>query len=85
MWLINADDLERVSAAMERLEEREATVLRMRFGLDSNSPMTLSQVGKILGLTRARIQQIAAQAIRRLVAELDDPARGDSAGFDMAM
>ena len=83
--LIAGDDLERIFAALDRLDEREATVLRMRFGLDSHSPMTLSQVGKLLGLTRARIQQIAAQATRRLVAELDDPAREDSASFDMAM
>ena len=39
--LIEADDLERISAALERLEDREATVLRMRFGLDPYSPMTL--------------------------------------------
>ena len=47
--LIEADDLERIFAALERLEEREATVLRMRFGLDPYSPMTLGEIGEGTG------------------------------------
>jgi RNA polymerase primary sigma factor len=73
--VIEADELERISTALDRLGEREAMILRMRFGLDCDPPMTLKEVGKILGLTRARIQQIEVQAIQRLIAELQDPRR----------
>ena len=83
--LIEADELERISAALVRLEEREATVLQMRFGVDPYSPMSLSEIGELLGLTREGIRQIEKRAMRRLIAELDDQARGELAGFDTAM
>jgi RNA polymerase primary sigma factor len=65
--LIEADDLERIFAHLDSLEDREATVIRMRFGLESYSPMTLREVGENLGLTRERVRQLESQALQKLV------------------
>src|SRR5947209_20253349 len=53
--LIEADDLDRIFTQLGTLDEREATVIRMRFGLDPYVPMTLREVGQNLGLTRERV------------------------------
>jgi RNA polymerase primary sigma factor len=65
--LIEADDLGRVFDYLASLEDREATVLRMRFGLESYSPMTLREVGENLGLTRERVRQLESQALQKLM------------------
>jgi RNA polymerase primary sigma factor len=70
-----AEDLQRITTAVSRLSEREATILRMRFGLEGGSPMTLTDVGSVLRLTRERVRQIAKEAIERLVAELGESGR----------
>ncbi|MDP6506985.1 MAG: sigma-70 family RNA polymerase sigma factor, partial [Planctomycetota bacterium] len=51
---------------LEHLTEREANVLRMRYGLATGDPMTLEQIGNELGLTRERIRQIEDEALRKL-------------------
>jgi RNA polymerase primary sigma factor len=48
------------------LSEREAEILRMRFGFNTSKPMTLEEVGKHFDLTRERIRQIENKAIRKL-------------------
>jgi RNA polymerase primary sigma factor len=73
--LIEADDLERIFEHLDQLDEREATVVRMRFGLDPHSPMTLREVGENLGLTRERVRQLENQALLKLMTALGgDPA-----------
>jgi RNA polymerase primary sigma factor len=57
------EDIERV---LQTLTDREAKVVRMRFGLNSSRPMTLEEVGKKFGVTRERIRQIEAKALRKL-------------------
>lgn len=57
------EDIERV---LHTLTDREAKVVRMRFGLNSSRPMTLEEVGKKFGVTRERIRQIEAKALRKL-------------------
>ena len=57
---------ERVEDALDSLTPREARVLRLRYGLEDGEDYTLEQVGEKLGLTRERIRQIQAQALRRL-------------------
>jgi RNA polymerase primary sigma factor len=65
--LNDADDLERVLQRLDRLDDREATVVRMRFGLPPYDPMTLREVGQRLGLTRERVRQLESLALSRLV------------------
>jgi RNA polymerase primary sigma factor len=65
--LIEADDLDRIFEHLSSLEDREAIVIRMRFGLDSYNPMTLREVGENLGLTRERVRQLESQAIQKLM------------------
>jgi len=51
---------------LDTLSEREAKVLELRFGLDGGQPRTLEEVGKVFGVTRERIRQIEAKALRKL-------------------
>ncbi len=51
---------------LERMDPREAKVLALRFGLDGSEPLTLKQIGKVLGLTRERIRQIQRTALEQL-------------------
>ena len=51
---------------LKDLNEREEKVIRLRYGLDDNCPKTLEEVGKIFGVTRERIRQIEAKAIKKL-------------------
>lgn len=57
---------ENIEEVLQALSDREAKVLRMRFGLGGNKMMTLEEVGKKFGVTRERIRQIEAKALRKL-------------------
>ncbi|MCL2887913.1 MAG: sigma-70 family RNA polymerase sigma factor [Elusimicrobia bacterium] len=55
-----------VSEVLNTLSEREAKIIRLRFGIDSGYPRTLEEVGKMFNVTRERVRQIEAKAIRKL-------------------
>lgn len=57
---------EQLMETLETLTEREQQVLRLRFGLDDGRPRTLEEVGKVFQVTRERIRQIEAKALRKL-------------------
>lgn len=55
-----------VESVLSTLSSKEAEILRMRFGIGSDRPMTLEEVGKHYGVTRERIRQVENKAIRKL-------------------
>ena len=57
---------EKIDEVLTDLSDQEQQVLRMRFGLDDDTPKTLEEIGKVFGVTRERIGQIEAKAIRKL-------------------
>ncbi len=63
---IEKDLSDQTNLVLESLTPREEKVLRMRFGIGEKQDYTLEEVGKVLGVTRERVRQIEAKAIRRL-------------------
>jgi RNA polymerase primary sigma factor len=66
MEMARSDDVRQVLALLEKMDPREAAVLRMRFGLDDEEPKTLKDIGERLGLTRERVRQIESGALRKM-------------------
>ena len=57
---------QQINQALKSLTPREEKVIRLRFGLDDGRPRTLEEVGRDFGVTRERVRQIEAKAIRKL-------------------
>ena len=55
-----------VAEVLATLSEREAKIIKLRFGIESGYPRTLEEVGKMFNVTRERVRQIEAKAIRKL-------------------
>lgn len=64
MFYINLQDI--LERSMDELSERERKIIILRFGLNGNSPLTLEEIGRILGITRERVRQIQNKAIARM-------------------
>jgi RNA polymerase primary sigma factor len=76
--MLENDVLRHVKSMITEMDEREASVLKMRFGLENADPHTLKEIGEKLGLTRERVRQIETEALKRLGEGLRDP-------YDMEM
>lgn len=71
--LVESDSLRHVMSMLHTMDEREATVLRMRFGLENHEPRTLKEIGETLGLTRERVRQIETEALNKMAESMSDP------------
>ncbi len=74
-------DLAQLRQAMGRLPTVEAEILRKRFGMDTDQELTLAEIGQERGLSRERIRQIEAQAIRRLRSAMAAAESGKKPGL----
>jgi RNA polymerase primary sigma factor len=68
--LVEAEDHHLVRLLLDTLDQREATVLRMRYGLNQEGPSTLDEIGQHLSLTRERVRQLQVTALRKLQARI---------------
>jgi len=73
--LLDADTLRHVLERIDRLDERAATIIRLRFGLGGGEPLTLKEIGSVLGLTRERVRQIEAETLASLAVEIEGAPR----------
>ncbi len=71
--MVENDNLVHVMQQLKTMDTREATVLKMRFGLEGHEPKTLKEIGESLGLTRERVRQIETEALNRLAESLEGP------------
>lgn len=69
-YVIDEHFKEQLYSILDTLTPREREILRLRFGLDNIKPHTLEDVGKIFNVTRERIRQVEAKAIKRLKQEM---------------
>lgn len=64
--VINHTLKDTLQSLIQELDEREAKILKMRYGLDGENPMTLEEVGNILNISRERVRQIESRALSKL-------------------
>ena len=64
--MFNENESAILQEMLNQIDEREAKILRLRFGLDEGEAMTLKDIGNRVGLTRERVRQIEAGALRKL-------------------
>lgn len=68
--VLQDDEIRTIHRLLDAIDEREAVVLRLRFGLDGQQPLTLKQIGAEIGLTRERVRQIEGEALRKLNSQI---------------
>ena len=69
--LLDHDTLLHVLRRIDTLDERAAKIIRLRFGLGGVQPMTLKEIGAVLGLTRERVRQIESETLANLALAID--------------
>jgi RNA polymerase primary sigma factor len=64
--LLERNQLERLRELLGSMDERDSRILKLRYGLSGEEPLTLKEIGQRVGLTRERVRQIEAESLRRL-------------------
>jgi RNA polymerase primary sigma factor len=70
--IAQSEEFKTILKLLEAIDERDARVLKLRFGLEGQEPLTLKQIGREVGLTRERVRQIEVDALKKLQAQLQD-------------
>jgi RNA polymerase primary sigma factor len=71
-YIFRDDELRTIRKLLDAIDEREARILRLRFGLDGQEPLTLKQIATEIGISRERVRQIADEALRKLNSQITD-------------
>ena len=64
--VLGRDEVKTIYQLLNKIDRREAEILKLRFGLDNGQPLTLKEIGEKVGLTRERVRQIETEALRKL-------------------
>jgi RNA polymerase primary sigma factor len=78
--IAQSEEFQTILKLLDAIDERDARVLKLRFGLEGQEPLTLKQIGQEVGLTRERVRQIEVDALRKLQARLNDDRTTRHAG-----
>ncbi len=70
--VLRDDELNTIRRLLDAIDQREARILRLRFGLDGQEPLTLKQIANEIGISRERVRQIADEALQKLNAQVTD-------------
>lgn len=70
--VLQSDELQTLRGLLDAIDEREAAILRLRFGLDGQEPLTLKQIADEVGISRERVRQIVDEALTKLNGQLTD-------------
>jgi RNA polymerase primary sigma factor len=65
-FVLEQNQIEKLHELLSEMGEREAAIIKLRYGLSGGDPMTLKQIGQRVGLTRERVRQIEQRALERL-------------------
>jgi len=71
-----SDEFRMIMKLIDAIDERDARVLKLRYGLEGQEPLTLKEIGREVGLTRERVRQIEVEALRKIQMQLMDDRPG---------
>ncbi|MCC6661737.1 MAG: sigma-70 family RNA polymerase sigma factor [Phycisphaerales bacterium] len=70
--VLAGDELATLGRLLDSIDEREAAILRLRFGLDGSEPLTLKQIADEVGISRERVRQIVDESLTKLNSQITD-------------
>lgn len=70
--MLRDDELATLKGLLDSIDEREAQILKLRFGLDGQEPLTLKEIAEEVGISRERVRQIVDEALTKLNAQISD-------------